>query len=150
MAEGYSFWLAAAVAYFLFFLVNGSLAYHVRARQFRERGKRPPPFLGYLFFPKPIDFRERIEVPRAVRLLLGVGILVGGVGFVVVGFVLLANLDLSQSAHPLGAVVMLLAFSVLGLAIAYVGWRLMVARNEDALFGRSKADGTRSSGIDAG
>jgi hypothetical protein len=144
MAAGHSFWLAALLAYAIFFFVNGSLAYRVRARQLREQGEQPPPFLVYLLFPRSFSLREKVRVPRPVRLVLGIVIIVGGVFFVATGTLILANLDFSKIAHPLGAVVMLVALSVLGLAIAFVGWRLMVVKNEDPLFKRLSPNKTKT------
>jgi hypothetical protein len=136
MAAGYSFWLAAGLAYVLFFLVNGSLAYRYRARQLKQQGVRPPPFLKYLFFPQPVSFTSPVAVPRPVRVLLGAVILVGGALFVAAGGLILAKLDFSSLAHPVGAVFMLLALAVLGLAIGYVGLRLIVVQNDEPLFSR--------------
>jgi hypothetical protein len=78
---------------------------------------------------------------------LGAVLLIGGSFFVLTGGVILANLDLSKVPHPVGAVVMLLLLSVLGLAIAYVGVRLIVVKKDDLLLKRTKS--SQTSDIDA-
>jgi hypothetical protein len=141
MAQGYSLWLAAALIYVLFVLVNGTLAYRFRARELRQEGRVPPPFLTYLFFPKPFKLGDHVAVPRPLRLLMGIVVFVGGLFFVVTGVLILVNLNLATSAHPAGVVTMLVVFAVLGLAISYVGWRVLVVKDGDRLFGSSTAHG---------
>jgi hypothetical protein len=141
MAQGYSLWLAAVLVYVLFVLVNGTLSYRFRARELRQEGRVPPPFLTYLFFPKPLKLGGDVAVPRPLRLLLGIVVFLGGVFFVATGVLILVNLDLSTVVHRTGAVTMLVAFAVLGLAISYVGWRVLVVKDGDRLFGSSTAHG---------
>ena len=132
---GYSFWLGVAFAYAIFFLVNGSLAYRVRARSLRAQGEQPPPFLAYLFFPRPLSFRENVRIPRPVRVLLGIMLILGGLMFFGIDVLLVVNF--SKVAHPVGAVAVLLAVLALGIFITFVGWRLLVVKGEDSLFKRS-------------
>jgi hypothetical protein len=145
IAAGHPFWLGAALTFALFFFVNGSLAYFFRARQLRLQGEQPPPFLVYLFRPAPLQYKSRVAVPRPLRLLLGVVIFIGGAFFVLIDVLMLTNLDFSRIPHPVGAVIMLFVLPVLGLAIAYVGFRLMVMKGEDPLFKRTESGEKKSS-----
>jgi membrane protein implicated in regulation of membrane protease activity len=146
---GYSFWVGAAVACALFFLVNGSVAYRFRARQLRQQGKEPPPFLVYLFYPKPINFKERVALPRPFRVLLGIVILIGGAFLVLTGTVLLFTLDLSKVPHPVGAVIALVVLASVGVGSLYVGVRLVVMKNDEPMLKGRKSSETKSSSIDA-
>jgi hypothetical protein len=148
-AAGHSFWLGAVLAFVLFFVVNGFLAYRLKSRQLRLQGEQPPPFLTYLFFPKPFSFSEKLKLPRPFRAILGLVVLVGGTLLALTGGLLLANLDFSKAAHPLGAVFGLLLLLALGLAIGYVGFRVIVVKNDDPLFGRSKGNEKKPSQIGA-
>jgi hypothetical protein len=138
-ALGYSLWLAAALAYLLFILVNGSLAYVFRARQLKREGKQPPSYLLYLFFPRGI--RHTVEVPRPLRLCLGVIVSVGGGVFVAGSALALTDANFSRMPHPLAAVAMLL---VLGIAFAYVGVRLIIVENDEPLFRRRQTTSSRT------
>ena len=142
-AVGLSLWLAAVLAFAIFFFVNGSLAYVSRARQLRGQGEQPPRFLVYLFYPRP--FSSAVAMPRALRVLLGVVILAGGGLFVITGGLILTNLDFSRIPRPIGAVAMLLVLAILGLAFAYVGYRLIIIKNEDSLFKWIKSGKAKSS-----
>ena len=146
---GHSFWLGAVLAFVLFFVVNGFLAYRLKSRQLRQQGEQPPPFLAYLFFPKPFSFSKKLKLPRPFRVILGLVVVAGGALFTLTGGLLLANFDFSKAAHPLGAVVGLFLLLVLGLAIGYVGFRVIVVKNDDPLFGRSKGNEKKPSQIDA-
>lgn len=148
-ATGYPFWVGAAVACALFFLVNGSVAYHFRARQLRQEGKEPPSFLVYLFYPKPISFRDRVALPRPFRVLLGIVILVGGAFLVLTGTVLLFTLDFAKVPHPVGAVVALVVLASVGVGSLYVGVRLMVMKNDESMLTGRKSSETKSSTIGA-
>jgi hypothetical protein len=148
-AAGYSFWVGAAAACVLFFLVNGSVAYRFRARQLRQQGMEPPPFLVYLFFPKPINFKERVALPRPFRVLLGIVILIGGAFLVLAGIGLLFALDLSKVPHPVGAVIGLVVLATIGVGSLYVGVRLMVMKNDEPMLTGRKSSETKSSNIGA-
>src|SRR2546426_11320328 len=112
-------WIAVIVIVVGLLVLNAALAYRYRSRQLRSQGQEPPPFLVYLFFPRPFKLTSPVWAPRPVRLFLGGVLLISGIFFVLTGGVILANLDLSKLPHPVGAVVMLLLLSALGLAIAY-------------------------------
>jgi len=62
------------------------------------------------------------------------------------GGVILANLDYSKLAHPVGSVVMLLVLLALGLAIAYIGVRLIVMKKDDPLLKGTKSGQTSDIG----
>ena len=130
-------WIAVIAVAAGLFVLNAVFAYRYRSRQIRSQGQEPPPFLKYLFFPKPLP--DRVPMPKPVRVFFGIVIFVGGGLFVAAGVLILANLDLSKLSHPVGAIVMLLLLSALGLVIAYVGVRLMVMKNDDSLLKRTKS-----------
>ena len=148
-AAGYSFWLGIVAAFVVLFLVNGSLAYRFRARQLRLQGQEPPPFLLYLFYPKPISFSERVPLARPFRALLGIVILIGGAFLVLTGTVILLNLDFAKLPHPLGAAIATIVLASIGVGIAYVGIRLMVVKDDEPMFGRRKSRETKASDIAA-
>jgi hypothetical protein len=125
------------VAYLLFIFVNGSLAYRFRAQQLRREGKQPPSYLWYLFFPKGL--RHTVVVPRLLRVLLGIVISVGGVLFVIGGTLMLKELEFSFILHSIRALAAVGVFFVLGLAFAFVGFRLMIVENDEPLFGRRQS-----------
>jgi hypothetical protein len=58
-------------------------------------------------------------------------IFVGGAAFALGGSILLANLQLTTLSHPVGAVLALLALIFLGMAIGYVGFRLIIIKKDD-------------------
>jgi hypothetical protein len=135
VAAGYPFWLGAVGAYLLFSLASGSLAYRARAKKLIEQGEKPPPFLKYLFFPKPFSLRDKIAMPRLFRVLLGVVLLLPGGAFIAAaGGLLLVKLDYSTVPHPAAAAVALLFLAATGLGSMYVGYRLVVVKEDEPLF----------------
>ncbi len=139
-------WIAVVAVVVGLFVLNAALAYRYRSRQLRSQGHEPPPFLVYLFFPKPFKLTSTVSVPRPVRLFLGAVFLIGGSLFMLGGGVILANLDYSKLAHPVGSVVMLLVLLALGLAIAYIGVRLIVMKKDDPLLKGTKSGQTSDIG----
>lgn len=135
---GYSFLLAWTLAFLLFVFINGVLAHTFRARQLRREGKAPPPFLVYLFFPKGVQ--AKIAVPRVVRIILGIVVLLGGVCFLLAGVLLLDHLDSSQALGLHGAIVLLLVLVILGVMSVYIGFRLFVIKNNEGIFKRRQAE----------
>ena len=99
--------------------------------------------------PHGYRFSKKLKLPRPFRVILGLVVVAGGALFTLTGGLLLANFDFSKAAHPLGAVVGLFLLLVLGLAIGYVGFRVIVVKNDDPLFGRSKGNEKKPSQIDA-
>ena len=142
---GYSSWSGVAAALVLFFLANGSLAYLYRARQLRQQGKEPPPFLVYLFFPKPLNFREPVRLSRPFRVLLGIVVVIGGVFLVLAGTVILFTQDVSKFPHPVGGVIALVVLASVGVGSVYVGMRLMVMKDDEPMLMRRKRNETQSS-----
>ena len=131
---GVPIWGSFVLAYLLFFILNGSIAYWYRARQVRLEGKHPPSYFMYLFF--PAGFPISVRVPRLIRVVLGVVVSLGGASFVFIGIALAANLGSRNVPHPIGAVAILLILALLGTGFLYVGVRLFVVKNDEALFKR--------------
>ena len=119
-------------AYFLFMVVNGSMAYVFLKRGLEAEGRRPPPYLVYLFVPKGIQ--QSVAVPRVLRILIGLVIFLGGAGFA--AFAIILGLDSTARAHPAGSAVILLVAGAMGAAFMYVGFRLVVMRADESLFKR--------------
>jgi hypothetical protein len=136
MRAGHSVWVAAPLAYLLFILVNGSLAYFFRARQLRREGKQLPSFLMYVFFPKGV--RYTVSVPRPIRVVLGSIIFLGGL-FLMLGGLMLASLDFLRAPYPFGAAAMLLVFVAMGAAFTYIGFRVIIVKDDQPLFKRRRA-----------
>jgi hypothetical protein len=136
MANGVPFWIAALAAFLLFGWLNGTMAYLGRARQMRERGEVPPPYLVYLLNPtgKPFSFRDKVAVPRFMRVLLGVVLLLGGVFLAFAGVVILFAVDLSTAPYPNAARVAMAILAAVGLAALYLSWRLVVVKDDEPLF----------------
>jgi len=66
---GLSPYVAIVIAWLLFFLVNGTIAYIGRSRQLRQEAKQPPNYLLYLVCPRPLS--TTVSVSRPMRILLG-------------------------------------------------------------------------------
>jgi hypothetical protein len=132
VAAGQPFWLAATLAFLLFFFTNGLLAYWGRARLAKQRGEAPPP-LKFMFFPKPVSVRDKVAMPRPLRVALGMVLLAGGALFAIAGIGILIGFNPSSFGHPTGALFALLVLAALGVAIGYVGIRLMVVKDDDRL-----------------
>ncbi len=88
-------WIIVDGAVLALFIVNAVFAYRYRSRQMRSEGQEPPPFLVYLFFPRPLP--SRVSVPRPVRIILGLIILSGGAFFLFIGFLLFTDRHAMQS-----------------------------------------------------
>jgi hypothetical protein len=138
MAAGYSFWLGAVLAWVVLGLVNGSLAYWLRAKQMRAQGEKPPPFLVYLLYPKAVSFRDKVPVPRVLRVLVGLVFLVCGAVLAVVPLLVIASLANSADAQPIRTAIGMGIVSLIGWPIVYVGFRLIVVTNDEPLFRRAK------------
>lgn len=139
MAAGYSFGVAAALAWVLFFFGNGSVAYILRSRQLRRQGEQPPSFFKYLFFPSRSSFTRKMAVPRPVRIGLGMLFICGGL-FLLMGAVIAVSVNFSGTAHSARGVIAMVVLSVVGLGIGYVGFRLIVVKNDEPLLRRSNAE----------
>jgi hypothetical protein len=114
--------------------VNAVFAYRYRSRKMRSQGQEPPPFLVYLFFPRPLP--SRVSVPRPVRIILGLIILSGGAFFLLIGFLLFTDRHAMQS-QLVGSVVAVALLAALGATFAYVGFRLMsMVSDKEQLFAR--------------
>jgi hypothetical protein len=124
---------------FLIVLVSGTLAYRYRSRQMRATGQVPPSYLVYLFRPFATVFATpvttRVSIPKPMRILLGLVILPGGFFFLLIAFLLFTS-DHAMQSHPIAAVVAGALVAALGAAFAYVGFRLIVASDEEQLFWR--------------
>ncbi len=124
---GYPLWAAVVAAYLLFVFLNGSLSYGSVARRMRLEGKRPPPYLQYLFLPKGIPkFKE--EAPRSTHVFVGVAAVLTGVSFVFCGVALILDAEWSRIPHPLVAAAICLGVTSIGAAFLYLAWRLFAFR----------------------
>ena len=138
--NGYSILLSLLAASLLFQIANGSLAYMGRLRRLEPGETLGQSYLQYLFFPNGL--KQTIEVPRILRLVLGFVVTCGGILFLLLG-AYFATFLLSSSALKLiiaGAGALLVGG--LGAAISYVGFRLLIAKNGEPLFGKKRPKAT--------
>ena len=133
---GVSLWLSLVLAYLLFVILNGSIAYRYRAHKLRLEGKQPPSYFTYLFFPS--RFQSTVRVPRLIRVVLGIIVSLGGVLFLLMDVVLSLHLELSKVPHPIGTIILLLILALLGAGFLYVGVRLLIMNDDEMLFKRSR------------
>ena len=124
-AAGYPLWLGLVAVFVLFWLVNGSLAYRYRARQLRQEGREPPPFLTYLFFPKPFSFRDAIPVARPVRIILAAVVSIGGLFLLATSAIILFAHDMSKAPHPVAGLIAVILLAGVGVGSLYMGVRLL-------------------------
>jgi|GEM_PF-4180248 len=124
---GYPLWLALATVYLLFVFLNGSLAYMARARRLRLEGQEPPPYLMYLFFP-PGAPKLRDEAPKSLRIIVGIVSALGGMFFVGCGLALFSEAEFSRITHPTLAAFICAVLAGIGVALLYVGWRLIALK----------------------
>jgi hypothetical protein len=133
-----SSWLIGGGVLLALWLANAVMAYRYRSRRMLAEGQQPPPFLKYLFFPKPLP--RHVTVPRPLRIAMGVFILLGGLFFLFISFFLMAEHPSRTFAPYLirGLVAMF------GAAFVYVGIRLMsITSDRHRLFERRNGnDGT--------
>ena len=123
----YPLWAAVAAAYLLFLFLNGSLAYRSVSRRLTIEGKKPPPYLQYIFLPTGIPkFKE--EAPRSTHVFVGVAALVTGAFFVFCGVALAFDAEWSRIAHPFVPAAICLFLAGIGAAFLYVAWRLFAFR----------------------
>lgn len=122
---GYPWWLGLVATYFLFFFGGSSLAYMLRARQNRLEGREPPPYLTYLFFPQGVPKFKDIEAPKFIQVIVGIVAALGGVFFVGCGAALAFSAEYSRMPHPIVAVIICFVLVGIGVALTYVGWRLI-------------------------
>jgi hypothetical protein len=120
---GYPVWVGVVSAYLLFLLLNGSLAYRVRARRLKLEGKEIPPYLQYLFLPNGIP-RFQKEAPGTTHLLVGVAAALTGAFFVFCGIALAIDAEWSRIPHPFIVVTICLVVAGTGAALLYLAWRL--------------------------
>jgi hypothetical protein len=97
---------------------------------------------AYVLFFKPFKLASSVP-PEAVRLFLGVALVIGSGFFVfVVGLILGASLELrhlSQPVYAVGPAVALLFLAALGLVMGYIGARLIVMKKDEPLFKRTRS-----------
>lgn len=124
---GYPLWAALASAYLLFVFLNGSLAYLIRARLLRLEGKKAPPYLKYIFFPKGIPkFKE--EAPRSAHVFAGVTVSLAGAFFVFCGVALSFDAEWSRISQPFIVAAVCLGFTCIGALFLYLAWRIFSYR----------------------
>lgn len=80
------------------------------------------------------DFFQRqaesqVRLPKAIRLVLAVVVLLGAAFFILIAVVLFTA-DRSKMPSPMGALILALFSVALGSAFAYVGWRLLQIRKQ--------------------
>ena len=125
---GYSGWVAAASAFVLFLLLNGSLAYWARVRQLRLEGKGAPSYLRYLFFPQ--GFPEYGEpAPRSTHLLVGIAATLTGIFFMFCGIALAFDAEWSRIRNPVLAASICMVLAGLGALFLYLARRLLAFRS---------------------
>ncbi len=126
-------WIIAIALLLAVFILNGFFAHRYRSRQLRELGKEPPPFLKFLFFPKPLN-AVRVQIPRPIRIAIGIVVALGGVAFVLIGYMLIVFPQAPLHATPIGALIGIFV-ALTGLLIGFVGYRLIRIRyNDEPLF----------------
>ena len=137
VAVGIPVWATAVTAFVVFFFVNGTAAYVLRSRQLRREGKTPPAYARYMFQTQEIN--GPIPIPGAVRVVLGLIVILGAGLFILGGGVFLFAFE-----RP-GYLVAGCLFLVLGLAFAYVGYRVIrMNRPNQRLFGKDREPGLPS------
>lgn len=121
---GYSAWVGVASAFLLFLFVNGSLAYRARARKLTLEGKKAPPYLQYLFFPRGLP-KYKEEAPRSTHLLVGIAAALTGVFFLFCGVALAFDAEWSRIPNPILASSICLILVCVGALFLYLAWRLV-------------------------
>jgi hypothetical protein len=114
---GVSIWVSAVATFVVFFFVNGTLAYVLRARQLKREGKAPPAYTSFMFQTQSIN--QPMQVPSLVRVALGLVVILGAGLFVFAGGVLV--FAAKHSGYVIGGGILLL----LGATFAYVGYRVI-------------------------
>jgi MFS family permease len=122
-AAGYSPWMIGGGVLVAFFFINGSLAYVFRSRQLRREGKQPPTYAKYLFQTEKFQagqLSEPMRFPAPIRVALGLIVTLGGAFFIVGGGLFVFHFD------RLSVLVIGLCFVALGIAFAYLGYRVFI------------------------
>jgi hypothetical protein len=127
---GLPWWKMFLVAYVVFFVVNGSLAYVNMRRRLESEGKAPPSYLFYLFFPKGVPFSD---VPL-FRIPLGVVIFLGGLSSLALSVALVLN----PPERTLSVMASIALALVAGGMLMYMGVRLVVARSDEPVLKRGR------------
>jgi len=131
------FWTIIIYIALGFFLLNGTIGYYFRSRQIKQQGLKPPNYLIYLFYPRPIVLSEKVWMPIPLRLMLGIIILAGGAFFILSGILVLSDFEFGKH-NFLGLLSLLLIFMSLGTIFGYVGIRLV---RSDSLLQRKRGKG---------
>lgn len=133
---GCPFWLSGLLASLSFIFINGSLAYAHRARKLKMEGKPPPPYLMYLFFPEGIS--STVQVPRLIRVILGLPVFLGGSALVLLDGLFLAHKNFSAILHSFGAIALHGVLMLFGAIFMYIGIRLFLVKDDERLFERGQ------------
>lgn len=123
VSSGYPLWAAALAVYALFMILNGSLAYKVRAQQDRLEGKEPPPYLLYLLRANGA-FEFTKQAPKSTHVLVGIAATLIGIFFLFCGVALALHAEWSRIDHPIFAATICLVLAGMGAAFVYAAWRL--------------------------
>jgi hypothetical protein len=94
---------------------------------------------AYLLFSKPVQLASWVPLPKLIRRFLGVVLVLGSGAFVFVVGLILGSQEPLFPAAPVrapGFAVFLLLLSALGLALGYIGARMIVMKMDDPLFKR--------------
>jgi hypothetical protein len=119
---GYPLWAAVSIAYLLFMILNGSLAYIFFARRRRLEGNEVPSYLRYIFLGSGTrKYKEGAD--RFTHLLVGVAAALLGAFLVFCGGALAMRVDWARMPHPFIGTAMCLVLAGIGVAFLYVAWR---------------------------
>ena len=90
------------------------------------KGKEPPPYFQYLFFPQGFP-RYKDEAPRSTHFLVGIAAALTGLILVFFGVALAFDADWSRIAHPIAAASFCVILAGMGALFLYLGWRLVIS-----------------------
>ena len=133
---GFSFWWSVPLAYLIFAVVNGTLAYGHRCYRLSQHGLPAPSYLRYLLVGN--GFKREVHVPRPVRWLLALVVGAGGMGFVGLAAILATQFANHHVPSPIAAASLLFLLAVLGLCFVYVGVCLALVKGNERLLSRAR------------
>jgi hypothetical protein len=125
---GVSWTDALAPAFLVVFFGIGSAAYLAKRRRLLAAGQPAPRYLATVV---PVDPKQTVPFPRPLRMLVGAIFLLFGVLFAIGTVLLFVGFIIDRKF--LAALLVGAMFGSFGMAITYVGWRLLVVRDGERL-----------------
>jgi hypothetical protein len=128
---------AVIFAFLLFSFGNSSIVYFFCNHRLKQEGKPSVGYIKSVFLPKKTH--ETVAIPRPIKIILGAIVFLGGAGFLGVVFLVTRDVYYTSSVDLFVKLLFLLTLIVVGATFSYIGYRLLVIKDDERIFRRVRS-----------